>query len=110
MFNVSNIMFVSVKERTSIIGIKKALGATSSVILLEFLVESIVLCLLGGLIGLALVYVVLAGVSKVIPFAMTLSTNNLLIGVVSSIVVGIISGIIPAWRASSMDPVEAIRS
>lgn len=110
MFNVANIMFVSVKERTSIIGIKKALGARSSVVLLEFLIESVVLCVLGGLIGLLLVYAILTGISKVIPFSMTLSFNNLLIGVITSVIVGIISGIIPARKAANMDPVEAIRS
>jgi putative ABC transport system permease protein len=110
MFNVSNIMFVSVKERTSIIGIKKALGARSSVVLLEFLIEAVVLCVLGGLIGLALVYVILLGISKVIPFSMSLSFSNLIIGVFASVIVGIISGIIPAKRAADMDPVEAIRS
>jgi putative ABC transport system permease protein len=110
MFNVANIMFVSVKERTNIIGIKKALGAKSFVVLLEFLIESVVLCVLGGLIGLALVYVILTGISKVIPFKMTLTMGNLVIGVVVSVVVGIIAGIIPALRASRMDPVEAIRS
>jgi putative ABC transport system permease protein len=110
MFNVANIMFVSVKERTSIIGIKKALGAQSFVVLLEFLIESVVLCVLGGIIGLILVYVILTGISQVIPFKMTLTFSNLIIGVVVSVLVGIISGIIPALRASRMDPVEAIRS
>lgn len=110
MFSVANIMFVSVKERTSIIGIKKALGAKSFIVLMEFLIEAIILCLLGGLIGLALVYIILTGISTVIPFKMTLSLSNMAVGVTVSIFVGIISGFIPALRASNMSPVEAIRS
>ena len=110
MFSVANIMFVSVKERTSIIGIKKAIGAKRFVILLEFLIESIVLCLIGGLIGLGLVYVILKAISSAIPFEMGISFANMVIGVLSSIIVGIIAGIIPAIRASGLDPVEAIRS
>jgi len=110
MFSVSNIMFVSVKERTSIIGIKKALGAKRYMILLEFLIESIILCLIGGLFGLFFVFIMLAAVSLVIPFAMALTTANAILGVGSSVVVGILSGIIPAWMAAKMDPVEAIRS
>jgi putative ABC transport system permease protein len=111
MFSVANIMFVSVKERTSIIGIKKAIGAKSSVVLLEFLIESIVLCIIGGLIGIAMVYGVLKLVSMAFPsFPMVLSIANILLGVSVSIAVGIIAGIIPAVKASNMDPVEAIRS
>lgn len=110
MFSVANIMFVSVKERTSIIGIKKALGAKSFIVLMEFLIEAIILCLLGGLIGLALVYIILTGISTVIPFKMTLGLSNMLVGVSVSILVGIISGFIPALRASNMSPVEAMRS
>ncbi|MBK7009356.1 MAG: ABC transporter permease [Saprospiraceae bacterium] len=110
MFSVANIMFVSVKERTSIIGIKKAIGAKRFVILLEFLIESIVLCLIGGLIGLGLVYVILKIISSAIPFEMGISFANMVIGVFSSIIVGIIAGIIPAIRASGLDPVEAIRN
>lgn len=110
MFSVANIMFVSVKERTSIIGIKKAIGAKRYVILLEFLVEAIILCIIGGLIGLILVFVTLEIVSMVIPFSMSLSFSNMAIGVLSSVIVGIISGILPALQASAMDPVEAIRA
>lgn len=109
MFSVANIMFVSVKERTNIIGIKKALGAKRSIILLEFLIESIILCLIGGAIGLAFVIVALKFISNAIPFEMFLSTTNVMVGVVSSIVVGIISGIIPAIMASKLDPVVAMR-
>lgn len=110
MFSVANIMFVSVKERTSIIGIKKALGAKRYIILMEFLIEAIILCILGGLIGLGLVFIILKIISMLIPFAMTMSLTNMAIGVFSSIIVGIISGILPALQASGMDPVEAIRA
>lgn len=110
MFSVANIMFVSVKERTSIIGIKKALGAKKSIILLEFLLESILLCLLGGFIGLVLVILTLWGVSSLTGFQMQMSSTNLITGIGASIIVGIIAGIIPAYNASNMDPVEAIRA
>jgi putative ABC transport system permease protein len=110
MVSVANIMFVSVKERTSIIGIKKALGAKRYVILMEFLIESIVLCIFGGLIGLLLVWTALTLINLAIPFKMSISMINVLIGVSTSIFVGIIAGIIPAIQASGMDPVEAIRS
>jgi putative ABC transport system permease protein len=110
MFSVANIMFVSVKERTSIIGIKKALGAKRYIILMEFLIEAIILCVIGGLIGLTLVFIILKIISMLIPFAMTMSFTNVTIGVLSSIIVGIISGILPALQASGMDPVEAIRA
>lgn len=110
MFSVANIMFVSVKERTNIIGIKMALGAKRAFILSEFLIEAIVLCILGGLIGLVLVFFTLVLLSKVTPFEMTLSYSNIIQGVLWSISVGIIAGFIPAYQASNMDPVEAIRS
>lgn len=109
MFSVANIMFVSVRERTNIIGVKKALGAKQGIILLEFLIESIILCVIGGLIGIALVYLILKIISALIPFDMWLSTTNVLIGLGASIIVGIFAGIIPAFLAARMDPVEAIR-
>ncbi len=110
MFSVANIMFVSVKERTNIIGIKKALGAKGSVILLEFLVESVILCIIGGIIGLITVYLTLLLLSSVTPFDMQLSVFNTASGVGISIAVGIIAGIIPAFQASKMNPVDAIRA
>lgn len=110
MFSVANIMFVSVKERTGIIGIKKALGAKRYIILMEFLIEAIILCVIGGLIGLGLVAIVLKIISLLIPFSMSMSMVNITIGIVSSVIVGIISGILPALQASGMDPVEAIRA
>lgn len=110
MFSVANIMFVSVKERTSQIGIKKALGARRYIILTEFLIESVILCLIGGAIGLLLVYLTLKLGSQLTSFKMNLSAVNVFIGVGTSILVGIISGYIPAFQASRMDPVEAMRS
>jgi putative ABC transport system permease protein len=103
-------MFVSVKERTNIIGIKKALGAKRNIILSEFLIEAIVLCVLGGLIGIIFVFIVLKILSQVTPFEMTLSVSNVLQGVVWSVGVGIVAGFIPAYQASNLDPVEAIRA
>lgn len=109
--SVANIMFVSVKERTSLIGVKKALGARQFVILLEFLTESVILCIIGGVIGLALV----VGVTAIIntsfeSFSIVLSPKYAVIGVVMSAVVGILAGAVPAGLAAKMDPVEAMRS
>jgi putative ABC transport system permease protein len=110
VFSVANIMFVSVKERTSIIGIKKALGAKPWVILLEFLIESIVLCLAGGLVGLLVVWVTLKGLSAVSDFEMYISIKNMLVTFLVAAISGVIAGFIPARQASKMDPVEAIRA
>lgn len=109
MFSVANIMFVSVKERTNIIGIKKALGAKSYIILLEFLIEAAILCLLGGLAGLGLVFAVTALLTQAISFELYMSAGNILFGIILSVVVGVISGLIPAMQAARMDPVEAMR-
>jgi putative ABC transport system permease protein len=109
VFSVANIMFVSVKERTNIIGIKKALGAKSGVILLEFLIEAILLCIVGGLVGLGVVALVLKIVSGLFHYEMFVSTWNIIMGLGGAIIIGIIAGIIPALQAARMDPVEAIR-
>jgi len=110
-FGVANIMFVSVKERTNIIGIKKALGAKRYVILLEFLVESIVLCLIGGLMGLLLVYgMVFLTNTAFEDFTFYLTTQNIIIGAGLSIIIGVIAGFIPALQAANMNPVDAIRA
>lgn len=108
--SVANIMFVSVKERTSLIGVKKALGAKSYIILLEFLIESIILCIFGGAIGLLLVTAIAAVLSSISPFVIFLSLTNSIIGVSISILVGLIAGVAPAYLAARMDPVEAMRS
>ncbi len=109
--SVANIMFVSVKERTSLIGVKKALGARQFVILLEFLTESVILCVIGGVMGLGLV----VGVTSIIntsfeSFAITLSVKYAIFGVIFSAIVGILAGAVPAGLAAKMDPVEAMRS
>jgi putative ABC transport system permease protein len=109
-FGIANIMFVSVKERTNIIGIQKSLGAKNYFILLQFLIESIILCLMGGLIGLLMVYGGTFLVKAVADVAVVLYMKNVIIGIGTSVGIGIISGIIPAWFASKLDPVEAIRS
>jgi putative ABC transport system permease protein len=109
-FGIANIMFVSVKERTSLIGIQKALGAKNYFILLQFLVESVVLCLIGGIIGLLMIYGVTIGVSKAFDMEVELFNSNIILGLTISILIGIISGFIPAYSASQLDPVEAIRA
>ncbi|MCC6459476.1 MAG: ABC transporter permease [Saprospiraceae bacterium] len=109
MFSVANIMFVSVRERTNIIGIKMALGAKRWFILLEILFEAVVLCIVGGAFGLLFIWLVTTLISNAIDFDIHLSMSNTLVGVGTSIIVGILSGLIPALQASGMDPVEAIR-
>jgi putative ABC transport system permease protein len=110
MFGIANIMFVTVKERTPVIGLKKAIGAKSVTILFEFLLEASILCILGGAIGLILVYVLTLVLSGPLEFPVFLSLSMVLTTVLICLVVGIIAGIIPASRAARMDPVKAIRS
>ena len=110
VFSVANIMFVSVKERTNLIGVKKALGAKRYVILLEFLIESVILCVLGGLIGLVLIMITLKTITYFIDFNLYLDLGNVFLGLSVSILVGILSGIIPAMQAARMNPVDAIRA
>ncbi len=95
-FGIANIMFVSVKERTSEIGIQKSLGAKNYFILLQFLVEAVILCLLGGLIGLALVYLITLAASA-FDFNISLSLKNIFTGLFVSAIIGTISGFWPAW-------------
>ncbi|NDC41697.1 MAG: ABC transporter permease [Chitinophagia bacterium] len=109
-FGIANIMFVTVKERTRVIGLKKAIGAKRGAILLEFLAESVVLCLLGGLVGVGLVVLLSFVFSKMLDMQIALSMFNFLLGVSVSVIVGILSGFVPAWSASRLDPVVAIRS
>lgn len=109
-FGVANIMFVTVRERTSQIGLKKAIGAKKSVILTEFLLESAFLCIIGGLIGITLVFILTKILSAVFGFAIFISVQNLTIALSICIGLGILSGIIPARVAARMDPVVAIRT
>ncbi len=109
-FGIANIMFVSVRERTSIIGIQKALGAKNYFILWQFLFESIMLSLMGGIVGLLLVFTGTTIVARVFEIDFLLSTSNILLGINVSAIIGLVSGFIPAWSAARLDPVEAIRS
>lgn len=110
-FGIANIMFVSVKERTNLIGIQKSLGAKNKFILFQFLFEAVILAVIGGLIGLFLVFIVSILASQFTgDFEFVLSPWNMLIGTAISATIGLISGILPAISASRLDPVEAIRT
>jgi putative ABC transport system permease protein len=109
-FGVANIMFVTVRERTSQIGLKKAIGAKSATILTEFLLESAFLCLMGGLIGLILVFILTKALSTVMPFPINISISTLTLAVSICLIVGVLAGIIPASVAAKMNPVVAIRT
>ncbi|WP_177761112.1 ABC transporter permease [Flavobacterium sp. I3-2] len=109
-FGIANIMFVSVKERTHIIGIQKALGAKNHFILYQFLFEAVILSFIGGLVGVLLVYLIAVIVSASTSFEFILSFSNVIIGLSLASFIGLLSGILPAISASKLDPVEAIRS
>jgi putative ABC transport system permease protein len=109
-FGIANIMFVSVKERTAQIGIQKAIGATNGFILFQFLTESILLSLFGGLIGVLFVFLGAKGISIAMDIEVQLSTYNFILSNVLSAVIGLLAGMIPALSAARMDPVEAMRA
>lgn len=109
-FGIANIMFVSVKERTNLIGIQKSLGAKNRFILFQFLFEAVILAVIGGVVGLLMVWGVTVAMSKALEFDFVLSTANIILGTSLAGAIGLISGILPAISASKLDPVEAIRS
>jgi putative ABC transport system permease protein len=105
---VMNIMLVSVTERTREIGIRKAIGATRTSILTQFLFESSAICLLGGLVGIVLAAIVTAVINATLMPA-SLSVPILGIAILVSILVGVVAGVAPAWRGARLDPIEALR-
>lgn len=109
-FGIANIMFVSVKERTHIIGIQKALGARNHFILSEFLFEAVILALIGGMLGLLLIFLGSLLANHLSTMTIQLSLANIILGLVISAAIGIISGIAPARNASRLNPVDAINT
>jgi putative ABC transport system permease protein len=109
-FGIANIMFVSVKERTKIIGIQKAMGAKNRFIMLEFLFEASILSLIGGSIGLLIIYIGTFIAQKSFDFEFILTAGNIATGLIISITIGLIAGMVPARSASKLDPVNAMNS
>ncbi|TDE03705.1 ABC transporter permease [Flavobacterium sandaracinum] len=109
-FGIANIMFVSVKERTNLIGIQKSLGAKNRFILFQFLFEAVILSVIGGVIGLLLVWIISVVLTKALDFEFVLGMGNVILGTGLAAIIGLISGILPAIAASKLDPVEAIRT
>ena len=104
---IMNIMFVTVKERTKEIGLRKAIGATHNTILMQFLMEAVCLSLIGGLIGLLFAFGISFFINKIFPS--TLPIWLAILSILMSMAVGIISGIIPSYNAAKLDPIEALR-
>ncbi len=109
-FGIANIMFVSVKERTKIIGIQKAIGAKKYFILLQFIFEAIILSLIGGIVGLILIFIGTLIVTYAADFEVALTTGNIITGLVISSVIGFVAGFMPARSAAKLDPVVAMNS
>jgi putative ABC transport system permease protein len=107
-FGIANIMFVSVRERTNIIGIQKAMGAKNYFILFQFLFEAVFLSLIGGGVGIILVY--LLSFISLGSLDLVLTLGNIILGFGVSATIGVISGIVPALVAARLDPVIAIRT
>lgn len=109
-FGIANIMFVSVRERINMIGIQKSLGAKNYFILLQFLAEAVVLSLIGGIVGLLIIYLGILIVGDAFGMEIILTSTNIILGLTISILIGLVSGFVPAYSASQLDPVEAIRT
>jgi putative ABC transport system permease protein len=110
-FSVANIMFVSVKERTPLIGVQKALGAKRSFVLAQFLTEAVALCLMGALLALFAVALLMVVVNSTVDgFSLVFGLNRFMLGLGIAVVSGILAGLAPALQAARMDPVEAMRS
>jgi putative ABC transport system permease protein len=108
---IMNIMFVSVAERTREIGVRKAIGAKRRTILLQFLIEAASICLIGGLAGLCITYLLTLSIKGAFPyFPVTMSVPVMVLAILTSVVTGVASGFAPAWRAARMNPVDALRS
>ena len=107
-FGILNIMFVSVRERTNMIGIQRAMGAKRNYIMLEVLYESGILSILGGIIGLLLIFCGTLIINNTSDFEIHLSLRNIIRGLIISACIGMIAGLFPAYKASRLNPVEAI--
>ena len=106
---VGNIMLISVLERRGEIGVRRALGAKKSHIAVQFLIESVLLTVLGGLIGIVFGLAVVAMVTRVLDWPLTIEFLFIVIGLAVTVGVGLVAGLYPSWRASRMDPAEAVR-
>ena len=104
---IMNIMFVSVKERTKEIGVRKAIGATKRMIMGQFLMEAVTICLIAGLIGLGFAYIISIFINKIFPSTLPLGLS--ISAVLLSMIVGVISGFIPSYRAANLDPIDSLR-
>ena len=110
-FSVANIMFVSVKERTPLIGVQKALGAKRSFVLAQFLTEAVALCVIGALLALLAVGLLVVGVNATSDgFSLVFGVDRFLLGLGIAVVSGVVAGLAPAMQAARMDPVEAMRA
>ncbi len=109
-FGIANIMFVSVRERINIIGIQKALGAKNYFILLQFLFEAIFLAIFGGVVGLLIIFLITLITTYVLDFELVLTQGNITLGILVSVGIGVVAGLIPALSASRLNPVDAMRA